>query len=207
LARTSGVRASNLPPEFFNRHHLDVARELLGCALHWDGVGGIIVETEAYAAKDDPACHTFYRESARTFFESNTPGTVYAYISYGMYWLLIVLTCDGIVLIRAIEPATGIATMQQRRRQMALTALCSGPGKLGQAIGLSRDDHGESLLTTTRCIRPRLADFDETQIVSDIRVGLSTAFDRQWRFLIAGNPHVSVAPGKAWSKRRTPRRS
>lgn len=199
--------ASRLPPEFFNRHHLDVARELLGCALHWDGVGGIIVETEAYAAKDDPACHTFYRESARTFFESNTPGTAYVYITYGMYWLLNVLTRDGIVLIRALEPTTGITTMQERRRLTSLTALCSGPGKLGQAIGLGRDDHGESMVTSNRGVRPRSKDFDEDSIVSDIRVGLSTALDRSWRFLVAGNPHVSIAAGKAWSKRRTLRGS
>ncbi len=194
--------ASSLPFNFFNRHHLDVARDLIGCTLQWDGVSGLIVETEAYAAKGDPACHTFYRESARAFFESNTPGTAYVYMTYGMYWLLNVLTRDGIVLIRAIEPTTGIATMQQRRGQLSLTALCSGPGKLGQAIGLGRDDHGKSLLTLRRGVRPRCADFEEDAIMCDIRVGLSSALDRCWRFLITGNPHVSVPAGKAWSKRR-----
>ena len=160
------------------------------------------METEAYAAEGDPACHTFYRESARTFFESNTPGTAYVYITYGMYWLLNVLTHDGIVLFRAIEPTKGIATMQQRRRQTSVTALCSGPSKLGQAIGLGRDDHGKSLVTLRRGVRPRAADFDDDSIMCDIRVGLSTALDRSWRFLIAGNPHVGVPAGKAWSRRR-----
>ena len=206
---TDTIEASNsfLPFEFCDRHHLDVARELIGCTLHWDDVAGMIVETEAYAANDDPACHTFFRESARSFFESNTPGTVYVYITYGMHWLLNVLTHDGIVLFRALEPTTGIATMQQRRRQTSVTALCSGPGKLGQAIGLGRDDHGKSLVTLRRGVRPRAADFDNDSIMCDIRVGLSTALDRSWRFLIAGNSHVSVPSGKAWSKRRTLRRN
>lgn len=187
---------------FFDRHHIDVAKDLVGCALIWDGVGGLIVETEAYASEDDPACHTFSRSSARTFFDSNSPGTVYAYINYGIHWLLNVLARDGIVLIRALEPVQGVSEMQRRRGQTSLTALCSGPGKLGRAIGLRREDHGTSLLTDIRCIRTRSPDFDSSTIVCDVRVGLSTAIDRPWRFLIADNPHVSVAAGKAFAKRR-----
>ena len=154
---------------FFDRHHLDVARDLLGCELVWDGVGGMIVETESYAAENDDACHTSFRPSARTFFESKSPGTVYAYINYGVHWLLNVLTRDGIVLFRALEPTRGIEFIRQRRGTEKPTALCSGPGKLGKAINLGPADHGTSLLSPDRFIIRRSSMFDETMIVSDLR--------------------------------------
>ncbi len=72
---------------FFARHHLEVARDLLGCTLHWDGCAGMIVETEGYGTAGDEACHVFFRKTVREFFESHPPGTVYAYINYGIYWL------------------------------------------------------------------------------------------------------------------------
>ncbi|MFN8707663.1 MAG: DNA-3-methyladenine glycosylase [Planctomyces sp.] len=136
--------------DFFDRHHLDVAEDLLFCHLGWDGVSGRIVETEAYALEGDPACHTATRPSTREFVRRYPPGTVYAYINYGMYWLLNVLAGDGIILIRAMEPLKGIETMQQRRRKSRLSDLCSGPGKLGQAINLGATDHGTSLMTKER---------------------------------------------------------
>ncbi len=191
---------------FFDRHHVDVARDLLGCCLHWDGVGGIIVETEAYAAEHDPACHTSFRPKAREFFQQNTAGTVYVYINYGIHWLLNVLAADGIVLFRAVEPTHGIELMRKRRSQQKLTALCSGPGKLGQALALSARDHGTSLLSQDRHILARpAAGSDHPAILTDCRVGLSSALDRQWRFLIANSAHVSVPAGRAGSRARTSR--
>ncbi len=189
--------------EFFDRHHVTVAQDMIGTSLHWDGVAGIIVETEAYAAVDDPACHVSFRPSAREFFNQQSPGTVYAYISYGIHWMLNVLTRDGIVLIRAIEPAGGLQSIQSRRRTESFTALCSGPGKLGQALALQREDHGSSLLTRRRHLRPRPEDFDASTIAADVRVGLSVALDREWRFLLPGSKHVSVPHGKAITKSRT----
>ncbi|CAN5229589.1 DNA-3-methyladenine glycosylase [soil metagenome] len=185
-----------LPPSFFDRHHLDLARDLLGTTLVWDGVAGTIVETEAYGAEGDPACHTFFRKSARTFFDSHPPGTVYAYINYGIHWLLNILAADGIILIRALEPTRGIARMVRRRNKERLTDLCSGPGKLGAALALGRPDHGTSLAghLPRRGLLPRPPDLPPPTVVADVRIGISKATDYPWRFLIEGNPHVSVPP-------------
>jgi DNA-3-methyladenine glycosylase len=191
-----------LPVSFFDRHHIDVARDMIGCTLVWDGTAGVIVETEAYAADNDPACHTATRPSSRAFFDSRGPGTVYAYINYGVHWLLNVLAADGIVLFRALEPTIGIALMQERRTVGERTQLCSGPGKLGAAIGLTAAAHGSLLLTAERHVQPRAGDFDESLIDVDVRVGLSVGLDRPWRFLLRGNPHVSVAAGHAASRSR-----
>ena len=182
---------------FFDRHHLELAHALIGCRLEWDGCAGIIVETEAYGARGDEACHTSFRKSAREFFEANGPGTVYAYINYGIYWLLNVLAADGIVLIRALEPVEGLNLMRERRgREKRDMDLCSGPGKLGVAIGLGGEDHGSSLLghPERRLVAGPLG--KRPEVVSDIRVGISKAVDLPWRFLLADNPHVSVPAGK-----------
>jgi 3-methyladenine DNA glycosylase Mpg len=96
------LRSKRCERSFFDRAHLEVARDLLCCELVWDDVTGIIVETESYGNADDPACHTATRPSTREFIRRNPPGTVYAYINYGMYWLLNVLAADGIT--RAILP-------------------------------------------------------------------------------------------------------
>jgi len=197
------MKQQKLDVRFFDRHHLDVARDLIGTHLHWDGVRGMVVETEAYAAVDDPACHISFRPSARAFFERQTPGVVYAYISYGIHWMLNVLTHDGIVLIRAIQPTTGIRRIQLRRKTENATQLCSGPGKIGQALSLGSSDHGSSVLTHRRFLLPREGQFEPSQIMTDARVGLSVGLDRQWRFLLKGNPHVSVPHGKALAKSRT----
>lgn len=181
--------------EFFDRPTLLVAREMLGCTLHWDNVSGTIVETEAYAANGDEACHTAFRPSARRFFESNAPGTAYVYINYGIHWMLNVLAHDGIVLFRALEPQSGLDTMAERRGVDRLHSLCSGPGKLGRAIGLCAADHGCSLLTATRRLSARRSDFDASKIAADTRIGITRSADLPWRFLIRGNPHMSVPVG------------
>jgi len=193
----SGDSPVYLNSEFFARHHVDVARDLIGCMLVWDDVGGIIVETEAYAAVDDPACHTSFRPSARIFFEANVPGTAYVYMNYGVHWLLNILALDGIILFRAMEPALGIDVMQRRRGLQDPASLCSGPGKIGQSMALSAADHGSSLLSPSRHVRARAMDFDEAEVQADTRVGLSQALDRDWRFLLANHPCVSIPLGKA----------
>ena len=178
--------------DFFDRPTLTVAREMLGCTLHWNEVSGIIVETEAYGAVDDAACHTAFRPSARRFFESHSPGTTYVYMNYGIHWMLNVLARDGIVLFRALEPITGVDLMTGRRKVQRLTSLCSGPGKLGQALGLSAEDHGISLLNNGRCLTARMKGFDASSITTDTRIGITRAAERPWRFLLDGHPHVSV---------------
>jgi DNA-3-methyladenine glycosylase len=197
--------SARLSREFFDRHHVDVARALIGLKLCWDSVAGIIVETEAYAAVDDPACHTWSRPSARQFFTDNQSGTAYVYLSYGVHWMLNVLAADGIVLFRALQPTAAIPAIRRRRSVQPLTQLCSGPGKLGQALGLSAEDHGASLLTSRRCVRTTDAAVDSFQVLADRRVGISQAVERPWRFLLADNPHVSVPHGRTAS--RQPRRA
>ena len=182
--------------DFYDRHHLDVARDLLGCTIEWDGCAGVIVETEGYAEEGDEASHLFFRKTAREFYAKNPPGTVYAYINYGIYWLLNVLAADGIVLIRAMEPTAGLPQMRARRPKAKRdTDLCSGPGKLGMAIALDIADHGTSLVgQRERGILPRSG--IPPKIVADVRVGITKAADLPWRFLVEGNPHVSVRAGK-----------
>ena len=144
---------------FFQRDPLTCARELIGCELVWNDCAGIIVETEAYFALGDEACHTFARPSARAFVEKHDAGAAYVYFNYGMYWLLNVLvkggSADGFVLFRAIEPVRGIEMMTQRRvsnlkseiKNLKSTALCSGPGKLTIALGVDGADHGRDFCT------------------------------------------------------------
>jgi DNA-3-methyladenine glycosylase len=192
-----------LAPSFFQRDVLTVARELIGVELAWQESAGIIVETEAYAVDDDPACHTASRPSARAFVKAMPPGAAYIYLNYGMYWLFNLHVKDGprdgLILVRALQPTRGIELMQQRRNKTKLTDLCSGPGKLALALGIQSIHHGAPMvgrdkvagfdLRTTNLIKPK-------QIVADVRVGISQAADLPWRFLAKDNPHVSVPYGK-----------
>jgi DNA-3-methyladenine glycosylase len=190
---------------FFERPFLDVARDLIGCTLVWDGCAGVIVELEAYAAEGDPACHTTTRPSARDFVRRQPAGTAYVYLNYGMYWLLNVLVKggggDGILLIRAVEPVEGVPLMQQRRGRDSLTELCSGPGKLGVAFALGGGDHG-CRLAFTDGRRPRqrrgfLPRADAIDVTTDVRIGISRAAERPWRFLVGASPHISVPPRRS----------
>lgn len=179
---------ASLGDAFFNRPFLTVARDLIGQTLLWQGCGGHIVEVEAYGVADDPACHTASRKSSRLFYQENPPGTAYVYLNYGIHWMLNVLAGDGIILIRALEPRHGIPTMQARRRQEALKALCSGPGKLGQALGLTGADHGKDLG------RSIFREEGGPQIITAPRIGISKAVDFPWRFLEKDSPWISVPP-------------
>lgn len=188
--------------DFFQRDPVSCARELIGCHLVWNSCAGIIVETEAYSAIGDEACHTFARPSARAFVARNPPGTAYVYLNYGMYWLFNVLVKggseDGFVLIRALEPIRGIAEMHRRRFPQAtgprpVENLCSGPGKLTIALGIGGGDHGRDLCQNTAVGFGRVGE-TRSRCVSDIRVGISKAAHLPWRFLVAGNSFVSAKP-------------
>lgn len=189
-----------LDRSFFQREPLTCARELIGSELVWNDGAGIIVETEAYYAIGDEACHTFARPSARAFVENHAPGTAYVYFNYGMYWLLNVLvkggSADGFVLFRAIEPTRGVAAMTRRRlarRSAKLAhphALCSGPGKLTIALGADGRDHGRDFCSGKRVgFRERS---QSVEVESDVRIGISRAADFPWRFLLRGSPCVSA---------------
>ena len=191
-----------LTPSFFTRDVLTVARDLIGVELHWQGCAGIIVETEAYAVEDDAACHTATRPSARHFVQRQPPGTAYVYLNYGMYWLFNLLVKggaqDGLILVRALQPLSGIDLMLERRGCRRDLDLCSGPGKLGRALGLSGKDHGAPMVGPKRregcglMISSRASH----EVVADVRVGIRQAADYPWRFLAKGNSHVSVPQGK-----------
>jgi DNA-3-methyladenine glycosylase len=188
---------------FFQRDPGTCAAELIGCGLEWDGCAGIIVETEAYSAENDEACHTFSRKGAREFVAAHRAGAAYVYFNYGMYWLFNVLVKHGsetgFVLIRALEPTRGIETMTRRRsanrksKTCNLHSLCSGPGKLAQALGITGSHHGLDLCSSaSRGFLPRK---DRVEVSTDVRIGISRAVHLPWRFLLRDSPFISVRPG------------
>jgi DNA-3-methyladenine glycosylase len=190
-----------LRPDFFQRDVLTVAHDLIGVELEWQGCSGIIVETEAYAVEGDPACHTASRPSAREFVQKQPPGTAYVYLNYGMYWLFNLLVKggerDGLVLIRALEPVIGVDVMKVRRQKQKEHELCSGPGKLGMALGITGEHHGTVMTGKQRRMDCGLrASTKPIPVLTDIRVGISQAVDFPWRFLAAENRHVSVPHGR-----------
>lgn len=180
---------------FFRRDPLTCARELIGTELIWNECSGIIVEVEAYAAIDDEAAHTFTRPSARSFIDRNKAGAAYVYFNYGVHWMLNVLVkgdANGFVLIRALEPRKGIELMKRRRGVNDFRQLCSGPGKLTQAFGISGHHHEIDLCSDPRyCFvsNPR-ATFD---VVADKRIGISRSAHLPWRFTLRDSRFVSRA--------------
>lgn len=191
-----------IPASFFARDPVTCAQELIGKKLIHRSCSGIVIETEAYAEHGDSACHLFTRPSARDFAEANPPGTAYVYLNYGVHWLANVLCHDhqtghsGFVLLRALHPTEGIAVMKKRRKQSSLRALCSGPGKLGQALAIDKKHHGKSLCTDPAfCFSQD--DSLPVEILADRRIGISSARELPWRFLAKDHPGVSVPFGKA----------
>ncbi len=195
-SRQAHARAVMLKRDFFERAPVTCARELVGCTFRWGSLAGIIVETEAYAATGDPACHTFARPSARAFVEAHSAGDAYVYFNYGMHWLFNVLVKGpsgaGFVLIRAIEPTRGLKTMSARRNGRTGHQLCSGPGKLCRAFGIDGSHHGLNLVQ--HASRSFATSATPVRVIAAARVGISKAQELRWRFLIPGNPHVSVPP-------------
>jgi len=179
--------------EFFRRDPLSCARELIGTELTWGRCAGIIVETEAYAAVDDEASHTFVRPSAREFVSKHAAGTAYVYFSYGAHWMLNVLVkgkINGFVLFRALEPTRGIALMKRRRGLDDVRKLCSGPGKLTQAMNITRRHHEMDLCRDrAHCFVWPSA---KAEAVADRRIGITKSAHLPWRFTLRDSPFVSV---------------
>src|SRR5213594_3852301 len=184
-----------LRASFFKRDPIACARELIGAELIWDDCSGILVEAEAYAAIDDEAAHTFTRPSARSFIERNKAGAAYVYFNYGVHWMLNVLVkgeANGFVLCRAIEPRRGVELMKRRRGVDDLRQLCSGPGKLTQALDITGRHHEMDLCADPcHCFVP---DGQGTvDVVADKRIGISRSAHLPWRFSLRGSPFVSRA--------------
>jgi DNA-3-methyladenine glycosylase len=169
---------------FFDRHPVDVARDLIGVRLVVAGTGGMIVETEAYA-RDDPASHSFRGPTLRNAAMFGSPGTANVYRSYGLHWCLNIVCVPGsAVLLRAVEPDRSLDVMRTRRGLQAERLLCAGPGRLAQALGVDASWNGRPLSDLLeRKSRPVL--------VTGRRVGISKAVDREWRFGAAGSAFLS----------------
>ena len=190
---------------FFEGDPLVCARELIGTELVWGNCSGIIVETEAYLTLNDEACHTFTRPSTRAFVERNLPGAIYIYMNYGVHWMLNLLVKggerSGLILIRALEPRRGLSLMKMRRGVDDIRRLCSGPGKLAQALDITRRHHEKSICADSRhCLLPRRE--PDMEVVTDPRIGISRSKDFPWRFTLAGSPFVSVPVRSALTRRR-----
>jgi DNA-3-methyladenine glycosylase len=184
---------SRLDAAFFNRSVHVVARQLIGCRLFYKGCGGMIVETESYE-RDDPACHAYVGLTKRTETLFGPPGRVYVYLSYGIHSLLnVVAEPEGdaaAVLIRALEPTAGLEAMRARRGNRLEAELCSGPGKLTEALGIGLDDNGADLSAEPFMLLPPQADWSG-RVVTGRRVGITKAVERPWRFSLAGSRFVS----------------
>ena len=188
-----------LPPDFYARPVLEVARDLVGCVVEHDGSSGVIVETEAYH-ESEPACHAFVGLTSRTRTLFGPPGRVYVYRSYGIHALLnAVCEAEGVgaaVLIRALQPLAGIEQMRARRgligdRPVLDQDLCSGPGKLTQALGIELSENGGDLYDGPVRILPRESAWLEPDIVESTRIGITKAVELPWRFCAAHNRNVS----------------
>jgi len=187
-----------LDAAFFDRSVHDVARDLIGCGLRFDGVGGAIVETESYHA-DDPACHAYIGRTARNAVLFGPPGRAYVYFSYGVHNMLNAV-CEpqgdaAAVLIRALEPRWGIDAMRDRRGRTAVRELCSGPGKLTQALGIELEHDGTSLLALPFELTGREGEWLDPGVVNGPRIGISRATELPWRFCAAESAFLSRSAG------------
>jgi DNA-3-methyladenine glycosylase len=177
--------------DFFARSVHEVAPELIGATLLVDGVGGSIVEVEAYD-HEDPASHGYGGRTARNATMFGPPGYAYVYRSYGIHWCLnLVCAQAGVaqaVLIRALEPTQGLEHMRRRRGVADERLLCSGPGRLCQALGVTRDHDGRALDEPPFELRART---DEPQVLAGRRIGITRAADYPWRYVRAGSRFLS----------------
>jgi DNA-3-methyladenine glycosylase len=184
--------ARRLKRAFFERSVHDVARDMVGCRLFFDGVGGTIVETESYE-RDDPACHAYVGLTDRTEILFGPPGRAYVYLSYGIHSLLnAVAEPEGeaaAVLIRALEPTAGLEAMRARRGDRSDDQLCSGPGKLTEALGIGLERNGADLGSDPFLLLA--PEGPAPEIVTGPRIGISKAVERPWRFSAAGSRFVS----------------
>jgi DNA-3-methyladenine glycosylase len=180
--------------EFFDRSVHEVARDLIGCRVAVGETAGVIVETEAYEASD-PACHAYIGRTARNEVLFGPPGHAYVYLSYGIHSLLNFVTeregSASAVLIRALEPTDGVELMRERRGREDIEGLCSGPGKLTEALGVDLSLNGADLLQPPFDVSERSASLGAVEIVASERIGITKAADLPWRYSAAGSRYVS----------------
>jgi DNA-3-methyladenine glycosylase len=191
-AETSVPRLGKpLKRSFFNRSVHDVAPDLIGATLLVDGVGGVIVEVEAYH-HTDPAAHSFNGPTPRNMVMFGPPGFSYVYRSYGIHWCAnFVCEAEGsasAVLIRALEPTHGCAAMRRRRGLQEARALCSGPGKLCEALGIAIKHSALPLDAQPFALFARRG---EPDIVAGVRIGITKAVDLPWRYGLKGSKFLS----------------
>lgn len=168
-----------------------VAQQLIGSFFSFKGVGGIIVETEAYD-QTDPASHSFCGPTSRNAVMFGPPEVIYVYRSYGIHWCFN-FVCGkaghgSAVLIRAIEPVEGIDIMRKRRKLTDIRLLCAGPGRACQALDITQKENGLPLSSETCVLKPATEPVD---IVTGPRIGISKATDIPWRFGLANSPFLS----------------
>ena len=176
---------------FFARSVHEVAPDLIGATLLVNGVGGIIVELEAYH-QTDPAAHSFRGPTPRNKMMFGPPGFAYVYRSYGIHWC-VNFVCEeegsaSAVLIRALQPTHGIPTMRRRRRLHDERSLCSGPGKLTEALGISDEHNGLPLDASPIALRARAGKPD---VVAGLRIGITKAVELPWRYGLRGSKFLS----------------
>jgi DNA-3-methyladenine glycosylase len=186
--------------KFYDRPVLEVAPDLVGCVLAHGETAGVIVETEAYH-ESEPACHAYVGLTKRTSTLFGSPGLAYVYRSYGIHALLnAVCEPEGVgaaVLIRALEPVRGRDLMRARRGLEAERMLCSGPGKLTQALDIELPHNQSDLIAGPIVISGRPPEWRDVEIVADRRIGITRAAELPWRFCAAGSRYLSrpVLPG------------
>jgi DNA-3-methyladenine glycosylase len=183
-----------MKPAFYARPVLEVARELIGCVVSHDGCSGVIVETEAYH-ESEPACHAFVGLTPRTRVLFGPPGHAYVYRSYGIHACLNAV-CEPVgvgaaVLIRALEPVEGIDAMRLRRGVDRIEDLCSGPGKLTQALGIELVDNGCDLTRGAVVIARKPRAWRDAQVAASRRIGITKAAELEWRFCAVGSRCLS----------------
>jgi DNA-3-methyladenine glycosylase len=190
---STGAIGNRLERDFFDRSVHQVARELIGCRLHFAGAGGTIVETESYE-RDDPACHAYVGLTARTEVLFGPPGRAYVYLTYGIHSLLnFVAEPEGdaaAVLIRALEPTAGLELMRARRGERPDRDLCNGPGKLTEALGIGLEHNDADLLREPFAVLAP-AGSQRPEVLTGPRIGITKAVERPWRFSAADSPFVS----------------
>ncbi|HET9125179.1 MAG TPA: DNA-3-methyladenine glycosylase [Solirubrobacteraceae bacterium] len=193
------VQAPPLPAAFYDRPVVEVARALIGCVISHEGTAGVIVETEAYHQSEE-ACHAYVGVTRRTATLFGPPGLAYVYRSYGIHALInAVCEPEGVgaaVLIRALEPLSGIERMRARRGPLPDRQLCSGPGKLTIALGIGLELNQSSLIQGPVRMHERPARWREVAIESDRRIGISKAAELPWRFCAQGSRWLSRPVGR-----------
>ncbi len=183
-----------MKPAFYARPVLEVARDLIGHVVSHKGCSGVIVETEAYH-DSEPACHAFVGLTPRTRVLFGPPGHAYVYRSYGIHACLNAV-CEPVgvgaaVLIRALEPVEGIELMRERRGSERVEDLCSGPGKLTQALGIELADNGCDLARGPVVISRRPRVWRDAPVAASRRIGITKAAELEWRFCAVGSRCLS----------------